>query len=157
IPARRVVAGGHRRPRPDEDAARIAHATCLRLSSAEQHEMLGRDRLRLLEGRDRGADRVVTVFPLCGQLELDNTRIAVTRDDDFGGAAGKVDRDVARDLELRLVHVLVAGPDDLVDALDVREKTDRLRAAEGPHLVDAEHLRRGGDRGCTLRGRAYDD
>ena len=83
--------------------------------------------------------------------------LGVGDDDHLGRAAGQVDRDVARDLELRVVHVLVAGPDDLVDAADVREPADRLRPAERPDLVDAEQLGRGGDEAGALRRRADDD
>ena len=58
--------------------------------------------------------------------------------------------------ELRLVHVRVARADDLVDARDrlrsVGERGDRVRAADRPHLVDAEQLRRRRDEACAAGG-----
>ena len=98
--------------------------------------MLGRDRLRFLERVDRAADGFVPMLALRGELQLDQLRVAVAEHNDFRRAAGQVDRNVARHLELRLVHVVVAGADDLVDALDVGEPADRLRAADRPHLVE---------------------
>ena len=83
--------------------------------------------------------------------------LVVGDDDHLGRPARQVDRHVARDLELRVVHVLVAGADDLVDAADVREPADRLRPAERPDLVDPEQLGRGGDEAGALRRRADDD
>ena len=71
--------------------------------------MLGRDRLGLGErrrpcgrprrGRARAAPRA---------RARSRPRIAVAEHDDLGRAARQVDRDVARDLELRVVHVRVA-------------------------------------------------
>ena len=115
--------------------------------------MLGRELLRLLERRDDAAHRLVPVLALRGKLELDDARVgmSVRDDDDLGRPAGQVDRHVARDLELRVVHVLVPGPDDLVDAADVREPADRLRPAERPDLVDPEQVGRGGDEAGALR------
>ena len=59
---------------------------------------------------------------------------------------GQVDRDAARDEQLRRGHPPVAGPDDLGDRRDrlgaVGERGDRLRAADRVHLVDAELARR---------------
>jgi hypothetical protein len=102
---------------------------------------------------------VVAVLALGSELQLDDARVGarVGDHDDLGRPARQVDRHVARDLELRVVHVLVAGPDDLVHPLDVREPADRLRPAERPDLLEAEHLGRGRDEPGALRRRADDD
>src|SRR5205823_1861729 len=93
------------------------------------------------------------------ELELHEPLVLVAppEHDDLRRSAGQVDRNVARYFELRIVHVLVAGTDDLVDALDVRKPADRLCTAERPHLVDAEKLRRGGDASGAFGRRADDD
>ena len=84
---------------------------------------------------------------LGGELEFrDRPPVGVgEEDDDLGRPGRKVDRYVTGDEQLRLVHVRAAGPDDLVDPLDVREPRDRLRAAERPHLAEPERLGRGRD------------
>ena len=120
--------------------------------------MLGRDRLRLLEGGDDAANRLVPRARACAASSgLDHARVGVRvrDDDDLGRPARQVDRHVAGDLELRVVHVRVPGPDDLVDPADVREPRDRLRPAERPHLVDPERRRRGRDQArCPGRHRS---
>ncbi len=116
--------------------------------------MLGRDRLRLRERLDDTADRVRAVLGLGGELELDETRVDLggCDNDNLGGAARQVDRDVALHLELRLVDVGVPRADDLVDLAHVGEPADRLRPAERPDLVDPEQLGRGGDRPAPAGG-----
>ena len=81
-----------------------------------------------------------------GELELDEARVdaPVCDDDDLRRPARQVDRDVTRDGKLRLVHVGVAGADDLVDLAHVGEPADRLRPA------DPERGCSRGDEACAL-------
>ncbi len=82
------------------------------------------------------------------QLELDDARLGICtgEHDDLGRSGRKVDGDVPRDEELRLVHVRATRPADLVDARDRRgsvgKRGDRRRAADRPNLVEAESSRR---------------
>jgi hypothetical protein len=111
-------------------------------------------------------------------LALGGFRIPATpeHNEHLGRTGRKIDCDVARHEQLRLVHVGIAGPDDLVDRRDrvraVRQSRDRLWPADRPHLVHAEQLRRSRDEtraggwrddddpvhACNLSGhRAHDD
>ena len=141
------ITRGNRRVGADEDRSGIAHLRRGSFGRAEQYEVLRRDRLRCFQCRDDLADGLVTVLGLRRDLELGDARVAALaeHDDDLGRPAGKVDRNVAPHFELRIVHVRPAWPDDLVDALDVREEPDRLRATDRPHLAEPEQLRRAGD------------
>jgi hypothetical protein len=74
----RIVAGNDRRPRTDEDRARVADPGCQRLGVVAEHdEMLRSDRVHLRDGR-RGvpvdgydaADGIGAVLCLCGELEV---------------------------------------------------------------------------------------
>jgi len=109
--------------------------------------VLGRDLLGLSKAVDDPANGVRPVLGLRRQLQLDHPLVDIPQGkyDHFGRTARQVDRHVAPHLELRIVHVAVAGADDLVDLLDVRQEADRLWAAERPHLVDAEQLGRSRD------------
>ncbi len=51
----------------------------------------------------------------------------------------------------------VAGTDDQIDALDVREPRDRLRPTQRPDLLDPERFRRRGDESGARRRRHDDD
>ena len=77
----------------------------------------------------------------------------VGEDENLAGAGEHVDAHVAHDELLGRGHVGVAGADDLVDARDgvgaVRERGDRLRAADLVDLVDA------GLGGCRERVRVH--
>ena len=156
VPAGRVVARRHRRPGPDEDGAGVANPRreLLRLL-AEQHEVLRRELLhageRALEVAVRlheTTDGVGPVLPLGGELELGDLEVGAVggEDDHLRGPCGEVDRDVARDEQLRLVHECVSRADDLVDGRDrlrpVGHGGDRLRPAHGPDLLQPEQLGR---------------
>ena len=164
----RVVARCHRRARSDEDGACVADAAGERLGLAEQDEMLRSDPFHLGERRleivtvEDAAHGLVTVLGLRRHLELRDAPVAAAaeHDDDLGRPRRKVDGDVARDEQLRLVHVGVAGTDDLVDTCDhlgpVGERGDCVRAADRPDVVDTEQRRRRGHDART-RGRRHDD
>ena len=84
-------------------------------------------------------------------------RILLAEDDDnLRRAGGKVDRDVSGDQQLGLVHVRIAGTDDLVDAGDrlgsVRKGGDGRRPADRPHLFESEQLGGGGDEPAPAGG-----
>ena len=132
--------------------------------------MLRRERLDLGEGAvgvavelDEAADRVRAVLGLRRELELGDSwlGVAAREDDDLGRAGGKVDRDVSGDQQLGLVHVRIAGTDDLVDAGDrlgsVRKGGDGRRPADRPHLFESEQLGGGGDEPRAGRRRRHDD
>ena len=75
----------------------------------------------------------------------------VGEDGDLGRPGLGVDADHASHQAFRGRHVDVAGAGDHVDGLDLRRvavggQRDRLRAADGVHLVDAEQGARGEDR-----------
>ena len=119
--------------------------------------MLRRDRLGLFERLHGAADGLVAVLALGRELELDQPRVAVAEHDDLGRPAGQVDRHVARDLELRVVHVRAAGPDDLVDALDVGEPADRLRPPSAQTSSTPSSSAAAATMPDALRRRADDD
>ena len=132
--------------------------------------MLGRQLLDLRErviditvDGNNAAERVGAVLGLRGELEPGDLIVGVrTREhDDLGRAGREVDRDMTRDKPLRLVHVGVARPDDLVHLRKglraERKRGDRGRPAEGPHLLEPEQPRRGGDEARTARRRGDDD
>ena len=165
IAAGRVVAGRHRRPRPHEDGARVADTAGERLGVAEQDEVLGGDRLGLRErpvevavGLDQPADGVAPVFALSRQLQVDHApiRVRAGQHDDLGRAGRQVDRDVARDDQLGLVHGRAPRAYDLRDPPDVCEPADGLRAADRPHVVESQQARRSRDR-ARPAGRSGDD
>ena len=168
VAARRVVARRDRRVVADEDRARVAYARRERHRVAEEDDMLRRDAVDLGERRleirpvDDAAHRPGSVLRLGGDLALGGLGIAAApeHDEHLRRPRRKIDRDVARHEQLRLVHVRVPRPDDLVDRRDriraVRERGDRLRPADRPHLVDAEQLRRSGDE-PRAGGRRDDD
>ena len=133
--------------------------------------MLGRKGLDLHErvlnvavGVHDPADRVGSVLGLCRKLQLGDlpVRVLAYQDDHLGRPRREVDRHVARDQQLGLVHVRVARPHDLVHALDrvrsVRERRDGLRTADRPHFADQiKRLGRRGDETGALRRRHHDD
>ena len=102
--------------------------------------MLRRELLDALERRARGPRsrrRPGTpsrpVLGLRRQLELDDARLGIRsgEHDDLGRSCRKVDCDVPRDEELRLVHVRAARPADLVDARSTRLRTRAPRSPAG--------------------------
>ena len=113
-------------------------------------------------GRDEVGRRARVVLGLRHEVDRDERghRGLVGEHEDLGGAGEHVDAHVAHDELLGGGHVRVAGADDLVDARDglgaVRERGDRLRAADLVDLVDAG-LGGGGERvrvhGAVGRGR----
>ena len=93
------------------------------------------------------------------ELELGDRAVGAAADDHehLRWTRGQIDRDLAKDEQLRLVHIRVPRPDDLVDSRDrlgaVRERRDRGRPAHRPDLFDPEELGRGRHDRCTRRGR----
>ena len=82
-------------------------------------------------------------------------RAAVRNDEDLGWAGHHVDADFAEHLALGLGHVDIAWADDLVDSRHrcgaVRERRDRLRAADRDDAVDAGEGGRGEHQRVGLR------
>ena len=105
VASRRVVAGCDRRPRADEDRARVADPRRELLGVVAEHdEMLGSDGVHLGHRRSRvsvhghdAADGVRTVLGLRGELELDDSVVGTGpgQHDDLGRAGGQIDRDLA--------------------------------------------------------------
>ena len=96
------------------------------------------------------------MFRLRDQVGRDPFGIeAAGDDDDFRGAGIEIDRAVAGHQRLRRRDVAIARPDDLVDARNgggaVRERRDRVRAADAEQLRDARFERGGHDRGVRPR------
>ena len=190
VGAGRVVAEHSRRAQ--EDRARIAHAgdEGIRVGD-EQLEVLGRElvraRDRVVEGvhrlerarpfvraRTSSAMRVLVVTRIASPsgpcsawasrsaAHSSGSAVSSAITSTSLGPAGKVDRDVPGDEQLRLGHPAVARADDLGDRRDrlraIGERGDRLRAAHRPDLVDPElprrreHRRRGRGVATAIRG-----
>ena len=133
VAAGRVVAGGDRRPRPDEDRAGVADAAGVRLGVAEQHEVLGRDRLGLLERRDARGRRRRGRARAARRARARSARASpspsTTTSDGPPGRSIATSRETS---SFASFTYGLPGPDDLVDALDVGEPADRLRARRAP-------------------------
>src|SRR5579862_4437273 len=153
------IAARHGGPFAHEDCTGVVHARRERLRVAEQDEMLRCDRLGLLQRLDDRAHGFMSVLGLRCQLELRQPSVAslAEHDDDLRRSGGEVDRDIARDGELCIVHVRAARADDLIDLLHVRQPCDRLWASDRPHLLDPEQLRRLRDEGGSVGRRAHDE
>ena len=100
--------------------------------------------------------RRFVVLGLRQEIGGDEARVGrvVGDDEDLARAGDAVDRDGAEDEALRARDVVVAGPDDLVDADDalraVGERRDRLGAARVHDGRDARQMRRRVDRVVRL-------
>ena len=123
------------RARGDVAARRLGEQQLDRLLDEAGQLGVGGDQVR------RGA-RVV--LGLGHQVDGDEGRhgALVGQDEDLAGTGEHVDADVTHDELLGGGHVGVAGADDLVDARyrvgAVRERGDRLSAADAVDLVDAD-------------------
>ena len=111
------------------------------------HQHAPRKRVMLELRRQVGGDEV-------------GARRAIGDDHHLGRTRDAVEADRTEDLALRERHVDVSGPRDHVDARDgrgaVRQRCDRLRAADAVYAVDAGDARRGEDRrrhGAVRAGR----
>jgi hypothetical protein len=99
-------------------------------------------------GRDEQAGRVGVVLGLRDQVDGDVRRVGrvVGQDADLGRTGLRVDADDALEQPLGRRHVDVARPGNEVDREAVRravgEHRDRLRPADGVHLLDTEQRAR---------------
>ena len=109
-------------------------------------------------GRDQHAGGHLVVFGLADQVGGDVHRVGgvVGQDRDLGGAGLGVDADLRAADPLGGGDVDVARPGDHVDRSQfrsvgvgsaVRQQSDGLSAADGPHLIDAEQAGGGQDGG----------
>ena len=159
--------------RPASSARRRPRRRCAPAARAPRRRRAGRGararsprprraRLEVAVRLDDAADRLVPVLGLRRELELGDARVAAlagtTTTSD--GPAGKVDRDVARDVELRLVHVRARPARRSCRRADARHVGERRRSPAGRRSPTPRRARAAApprDEAGAVRRRADDD